>query len=174
MLAYARRRAGGKSVQWVPGDSRDLPGTSFDLAVMTGNVAQHIPDPDWMHTLKDVRQRMGEGGVVAFESRNPAVRAWTTWTSQKPTTRTTSYGLLREWHEATEVSPGIVELTRHRFFENTNDHVAEKSLLVFRERSAIENQLASADFRVEAVYGDWHHSSFTVDAPLMVFVARAA
>lgn len=51
MLAYARRRTGGERVGWILGDSSDVPRRRFDYAVMTGNVAQHIPDSDWPRTL---------------------------------------------------------------------------------------------------------------------------
>lgn len=46
MLAYARQRPGGDAVDWRVGDSRQIPGDGFDLAVMTGNVAQHFPAND--------------------------------------------------------------------------------------------------------------------------------
>ena len=68
---------------WVLGDSRAIPGGGFDLAVMSGNVAQHIPDPAWERTLSDLRRALRDGGVLVFESRNPRARAWTTWSSRR-------------------------------------------------------------------------------------------
>src|SRR5699024_5256150 len=79
MLDYARRRPGAQAVRWVHGDSPLLPDGPYDLMVMTGNVAQHIADPQWQRTLSDLRVRAAAGAVLAFESRNPAARAWETW-----------------------------------------------------------------------------------------------
>lgn len=84
MLDYARRRPGAQAVRWVHGDSPLLPDGPYDLMVMTGNVAQHIADPQWQRTLSDLRARAAAGAVLAFESRNPAARAWETWGQRNP------------------------------------------------------------------------------------------
>lgn len=89
MLAYARRRIGTAGVNWIVGDSRSIPAGLFDYAVMTGNVAQHMSDPDWNRTLSDLRKSLRKGGTLSFESRNPAVRAWESWASDERTTRET-------------------------------------------------------------------------------------
>lgn len=96
MLDRARGRPGAETVTWVHGDSRQLPETSADLAVMTGNVAQHIDDQDWARTLRDLRGALRHGGTLAFESRNPAAEAWRGWTSTERTTRDTAHGPLEE------------------------------------------------------------------------------
>lgn len=173
MLDYARRRLGAETVTWIFGDSRSIPQGPFDYAVMTGNVAQHIPEADWPRTLHDLRQALGIDATLAFETRNPTNRAWENWTSEGPTTRDTPHGKLVEWTEASEVAGGSVQLVAHNLFVETNETVTETQLLAFRKRIAIESQLSSAGFEVEAVYRDWQRTPFTNDAPLMVFVARA-
>jgi len=172
MLAYAARRSGGGAVTWVLGDSRAIPRGPFDLAVMSGNVAQHIPDPAWERTLSDIRAALREGGVLTFESRNPYARAWTTWTGGGPTTRLTDHGLLREWMEVEEIGPGRVLLTAYNEFADTGELVIEHVTLEFRGRELIEAQLAGAGFDVTHVWGDWSRTPFSRDAPLMVFEAR--
>ena len=97
------------------GDSRNIPGGRFDLAVMSGNVAQHIPDPAWERTLSDIGRALRAEGVLVFESRNPRARAWTTW-SGEPTSRHTDHGPLREWMAADELQPGRVLLTAYNEF----------------------------------------------------------
>lgn len=89
MLAYARRRIGTAGVNWIVGDSRSIPAGLFDYAVMAGNVAQHMSDPDWNRTLSDLRKSLRKGGTLSFESRNPAVRAGESWASDERTTRET-------------------------------------------------------------------------------------
>ncbi|MBO0921920.1 class I SAM-dependent methyltransferase [Cellulomonas sp. zg-ZUI222] len=172
MLTYAARRAGGDAVTWALGDSQAIAGGPFDLAVMSGNVAQHIPDPAWERTLSDIRSALRDGGALVFESRNPRVRAWTTWAGAEPTTRSTDHGPLREWMEVDEFQPGRVLLTAYNQFADTGELVIEKVTLEFREREQIERQLASAGFEVTHVWGDWSRTPFTDDSPLMVVEAR--
>ena len=97
MLDVARKRPTGSDVTWVHGDSRAIPGSGFDYAVMTGNVAQHISAPDWLRTLGDLHAAMTPGALLAFESRNPAARAWEQWEQEDPSLRQTEHGPLREW-----------------------------------------------------------------------------
>lgn len=174
MIAYARRQPGADAVQWVHGDSGAIPDAAFDLAVMTGNVAQHIPDPHSVRALADLRAHLSPGGVLAFESRNPAVRAWEQWDAAARTTRQTQHGALVEWTDAAEVSPGVVELLSHNLFTESGEELIETQVLTFRDRDTITAQLEAAGFTADAVFGDWHRTPFRGDEPLMVFVARAA
>ncbi len=172
MLDWAARRPGGASVRWVLGDSRDIPGDGFDYAVMTGNVAQHIPDGAWERTLSDIHRALGVGGLLTFESRNPRVRAWDKWSDGIPTVRLTAHGPLREWLEVSEPTPGSVLLTAHNEFEDSGDHVVEELVLAFREKALIESQLNDAGFMVKAVWGGWDRVRYSDDAPVMIFHAR--
>ncbi|MBB2924055.1 class I SAM-dependent methyltransferase [Cellulomonas cellasea] len=172
MLARARVRPGGADVRWVLGDSRDVPEGPYDLAVMSGNVAQHVPDGDWERTLDDLRRALRPGGVLAFESRNPRARAWERWGTAEPTTRPTAHGPLREWMEVRETAPGRVLLTAHNRFEDTGEHVVETVTLAFRERAVLERQLAAAGFAVEGVWADWHRTPAVASSPLLVLEAR--
>lgn len=173
MLNYARRRPGGDSVAWVLGDSAGIPEREFDLAVMTGNVAQHIPEADWPRALCTLRRRLAIGGTLAFESRNPAVRAWETWATDERTSRDTAHGTLVEWSEVTELDEETVTLVAHNQFLRSGETVTETLRLGFRSRADIEAALRTAGFDVEAVYGDWRRTPMADDAPVMVFVARA-
>lgn len=95
MLDHARDRDGGGAVTWVHGDSRYLPRGLADLVVMTGNVAQHIGEPDWHRTLDDLHRVLRPGGTLTFESRNPAAHAWRSWTTPERTVRGTLSGPIR-------------------------------------------------------------------------------
>lgn len=172
MLAYAAARPGGHAVTWVLGDSRDIPAGSFDLAVMSGNVAQHIPDPAWRRTLTDLHAALRDGGTLVFETRNPHARAWLTWADAEPTSRPTAHGPLREWMETDEVQPGRVVLTAYNEFPDTGELVVEHLTLEFRSREQIQRQLADAGFVVSHVWGDWSRTPWTNESPLMVVEAR--
>ncbi|MEQ6898838.1 class I SAM-dependent methyltransferase [Microbacterium sp. KR10-403] len=172
MLEYARRRPGADTVRWVHGDGRSIPGSSYDLMVMTGNVAQHIPDPDWEQTLQALRQVASPGAVLSFESRNPSARAWESWVQDEPTTRETAHGTLTEWTEVDELGGGRVVLHSFNRFEATGDLVEEEVLLTFRADEVLTQQLAAAGFDVRAIWGDWQRTPFDGTQRLMVFEAQ--
>ena len=172
MLGYAAARIGGDLVQWVQGNSSVIPHGEFDCAIMTGNVAQHILDPEWSHTLIDARRALRGGGVLAFESRNPHGRSWTSWVPNAATVRSTRHGPLREWFEVQEQRKGLVVLTAHNVFERTDEHVVETLTLAFRDHDLIEQQLRDAGLVVDAVWGDWSRAPYRKDSPIMVFQAR--
>lgn len=145
----------------------------FDYAVMTGNVAQHIAEIDWMRTLSDLRRALKTGGTLAFESRNPTTRAWEDWASDECTVRTTDHGQLTEWAEIEETSPGRVTLRTHNLFADLNEIVTKEVELIFRHRDQVVEQLSATSFKVQAVYGDWKRTPFTDNAPVMVILAQA-
>ena len=174
MLELARKRSNGSSVTWVHGDSRAIPAPGLDYAVMTGNVAQHIPAPDWQRTLRDLHAAMAPGGLLAFESRNPAARAWEHWEQKDASVRQTIHGPLREWSQVTTLGAGRVVLTAHNVFETTGDHVVQEETLTFRTDEEIRNALGEAHFVVSRVSGDWGGSPFDGTQPIMVFEANAA
>ena len=174
MLAYAANRVNGRSVRWILGDSRDIPAAPFDYAVMTGNVAQHIVDSDWERTLTDISEALRDGGVLAFESRNPQSRAWEKWANAEPTIRDTANGSLREWNEISETEPGRIVLTAHTVFEDSGEHITEQLTLAFRERELIEQQLSDAGFVVDGVWRDWNRTPYTDGSPAMLFEAHRA
>lgn len=173
MIEYARQREGASEVEWIVGDSRSLTADSGDLVVMTGNVAQHIDEDDWHRTLGDLRRALRQGGTLAFESRNPAARAWLGWSSPAPTTRQTTHGPLVEWANVDETAPGVVQIAAHNRFTDTGDEIVHEETLYFRDRTAIEEELSAAGFAVDAVYGDWQRGPVAETSAVMIFVANA-
>lgn len=173
MLDLARNRPGADRVTWVLGDSRTLPLIEADAAVMTGNVVQHVPDDDWQRTLADLHRALRTGASLAFESRNPAARAWKAWSSPEHTVRDTADGPLEEWSEAREVAPGIVRLVSHNVFLDTGERLTYEEDLFFRGASDIERALTAAGFDTTAVHGDWQSGPVTDRSAVLVFVATA-
>lgn len=142
MLAYARQRPGAVEVAWVEGYAGDVREGQFDLIVMSGNVAQHIADPDWESTLKDVRRLAAPGSGLSFESRNPSVRVWESWSAEEPTSVATSIGPITEWREVEERGHGQVRLRNFTRFETSNETIEESLLLTFRSADLLTGQLA--------------------------------
>ncbi|MGG5174989.1 class I SAM-dependent methyltransferase [Pseudarthrobacter sp. J1763] len=95
MLDRATSRPNGASVEWRLGTSNLIDDGENDLILMTGNVAMHILGEGWHATLKDIARGLKPGGKLAFETRNPKARAWTTW-NEDGTERSTAVGRLWE------------------------------------------------------------------------------
>jgi SAM-dependent methyltransferase len=173
MLGFARSRPGGEGVHWVHGDSRSITAAAVDLVVMSGNVAQAIVGEAWARTLSDVFLALRPGGILAFESRNPAVRAWERWTRQHTYgARETGSGPLVEWMEVTGISvDGTVVIEAHNIFEATNEHLVYTDRLAFRSRHQIESDLASAGLLALNVWGGWRQEPFSPTSPQLVLEA---
>ncbi|MGP4981741.1 class I SAM-dependent methyltransferase [Glutamicibacter arilaitensis] len=173
MLAYARQRPGAENATWIQGDATALAEGEFDFMVMAGNVAQHIIDPQWQLSLNALRKAAVKGAVLAFESRNPAVRAWEKWADEAPGSSETPYGVLTEWCQTELLDEHNVMLRSFNRFEATGELHVEETLLAFRSERQIRAQLVEAGFEVRAVYSDWKSTEFSADKPLMVFEAVA-
>jgi hypothetical protein len=176
MLAVARRHPGAERVQWVEGDSSALGTPGADLVVMTGNVAQvFLDDAEWAATLRDIHAALRPGGHLAFESRNPADRAWERWNRDATYEQMdTPHGLMESWLELVSVDEanGRVVFEGHNVFLDTGEVVVASSELRFRTLEELTSSLTGAGFTAEHVYGDWQRGPLTGKSRVMVFVAR--
>ena len=96
MLGYARRQPGAETVIWVDGDATAIEAASdVDLVVSSGNTMMHLSPEAYPSALESLAGALRSGGVISFESRNPAARAWAQWTrSATYTERETPFGHL--------------------------------------------------------------------------------
>ncbi|MFG1947966.1 class I SAM-dependent DNA methyltransferase [Nonomuraea sp. NPDC048826] len=171
-LAVARARPGGDAVRWILGDAAALPPLQVDLATMTGNVAQvFLTDDDWAATLRGVRAALRPGGVLAFETRDPARRAWLEWDRARThaVTDIPGAGRVESWCDVLDVSGPLVTFRQTYVFETDGAVLTSDSTLRFREREEVEGSLRATCFRVEDVRG-------APDRPgrEFVFIARTA
>ena len=152
-LDVARGKPGADRVTWVHGDARTLPDVRADLATMTGNVAQAIVEPaDWEATLRGTRDALRPGGHLVFETRDPARRAWTTWTRQAGRrTVVTGSGPVEHWWEVTDVDGPLVTLHGTWVFAADGSVRTSRSTLRFRERAEVEHDLTRHGFRAVEV-----------------------
>ncbi len=82
-LAMAQSKTGAERVQWVHGDSQDIPKTKTGMLFMTGNTAQAIiRDEDWKAMLGNVKKALRKDGLFVFETRNPEFEGWKEWTKE--------------------------------------------------------------------------------------------
>jgi SAM-dependent methyltransferase len=174
MLRVARERAGGDGIDWRLGFSDRADGGSADFAVMSGHVAQVFRDDDaWSAALRDLHRALVPGGVLAFESRNPAARGWERWT-RSATLRTvdTPDGPVEFWHETAWVTPPLVAYDTFERNLRTGEQDVDRDVLAFRDEATLTATLAAAGFRVTRRFGDWRRAPLTGDSPEIILVAE--
>ena len=172
MIEVARAKPAAHLVRWIVGDATVLPAVAFDVAMMTGNVAQvFLTDAEWAATLRATRKALRSGGRLVFESRDPARQAWRSWNRDDTFIRATVPGLgtIETWEDLLDVTLPLVTFRSTIRFEATGETVVAQSTLRFRAKEELTGSLHEAGFTVEE----------TRDAPdrpgrEFVFIARAA
>ncbi|ANW22528.1 class I SAM-dependent methyltransferase [Streptomyces clavuligerus] len=153
-LDVARGKPGADRVRWIEGDATALPPLRADLATMTGNVAQAIDDPDlWRGTLRGAYEALRPGGLLVFETRDPARRAWEEWTraSTYEVTELPGVGTVESWDDLVEVRLPLVTFRATYVLGPDGRTLTSESTLRFRERREVETDLTAAGFIVEDV-----------------------
>ncbi|MER2133572.1 MAG: class I SAM-dependent methyltransferase [Arthrobacter sp.] len=153
-VELARSKPGAETVRWVVGTAPDAAADTanhhrFDLATMTANVAQvFLSDADWIRTLRAILVCLRPGGMLAFETRNPADRAWERWTKEcsHHVVDAGPEGLVEDWVEVTRVEGELVTFESPTVFLSDGERVDSTSTLRFRTRDALESTLAEAGF----------------------------
>ncbi|MBT2587087.1 class I SAM-dependent methyltransferase [Arthrobacter sp. ISL-95] len=158
-LAAARKKPGAEGVTWIDGTSAAIPqDASFDVAIMTAHVAQAINDDgDWSRTLADLHRTLVPGGRLVFDSRDPVAQAWKYWTpAETRRVHTLPDGSIVEtWIESAVETDGFVTLTEHRVLNGSTEE-SETSVLAFRTEDQLRQDLNSAGFTLDHLYGGWH------------------
>lgn len=181
MLQIARTRPGGQRVRWLEGTAADLPDDDADLVVMEGHVAQYfLTDTQWAHTLGHIHRTLRPGGHVAFESRNPAARAWERWTREhtEDTYPHPDGGRFTSWSASVAVTAadhyGAIETHEAHVVLPDGTHRVHQETLRFRPLEVLQESLTAAGFTITAAWGDFAGSALTADSPEIILLARRA
>lgn len=164
MLDLARRRPGAQRVTWRHGEAADLPDAGADLVVMSGHVAQLFEaDEEWQQALGHVRRALRRGGHLAFETRDPAARAWRGWT-REATHEVLPHpdgGRYEAWvevvQETSDATGTTVVLHGHTVMPD-GEHLVTPETLRFRDQDRLAADLAAAGLAVRSTWGDWDRS----------------
>ena len=174
MLAYAKQQTNADLVQWKKGDASILGSPEADLVLMTGNVAQiFLDDSEWYAALRSVYTALREGGYIAFESRNPAAKAWENWNRESSYKLIESpFGQVEYWLELTSVNHNRVSFKSNYVFKKNGKVLEAESELRFRSLEEIINTLKDVGFRTQYVYGNWYREPVTEDSKVLIFIAQ--
>ena len=175
MLEVARRRRATERVRWVLGGVSELAAFRADMAFMAGHVAQFfVTDEAWDEAVTATHAALRPGGVFAFESRNPAAQAWTSWTPSQTRRAVVdpAIGRIETWTAEVEASGGVVTCVQHYRFAASGDALVARTALRFRSRGELERSLDAGGFAVERLYGNWDRRPFSDRDEEIIVVAR--
>jgi SAM-dependent methyltransferase len=173
MLAEARRRA---DIEWRTGDLGAMTwAEEFDLIVMTGHAFQVLlTDAALRAALAAVRRALKGGGRFAFDTRNPAARAWERWHPRHAVDIADAQGNpVRVTLEVVSPYDGrrVAFLETYRC-ARWRKPLACRSELRFLEVDELNRFLREAGLAVEAQFGDFARSPPAAACPEIVTIAR--
>jgi SAM-dependent methyltransferase len=174
MLAQARRRS---DIEWVHGNLVSASLDGFDLVVMTGHAFQVlVEDDDLSAALAAARRALSAQGRFAFETRNPAVRAWEDWRPDRAASVTGPDGEdVRVAREVTAPFDGRTVGFSHTFTSPAWDRPQiSHSTLRFLDAPQLTGFLGAAGLAIDAQFGDWDRSPLTTASPEIITIARMA
>jgi len=176
MLDVAKARPGAERVSWIKsvGQTMRLP-QRFDLIYMTGHAFQALlTDGDAVAVLRTARAHLADDGLLAFETRNPARKAWLSWTPDRRRRAVTpDHGEVEEFFEAkADPATGIVDLAAHYRFVRTGKTMVGRSRIRFIDLDHLKRLLAAAELAPTTWYGDWDRSPLTEASREFIVLAR--
>ncbi len=173
MLDIARQKPNGAGIDWVQATAQTFRSKErFDLIVMTGNAFQvFLDDADILAVFATMRDHLAENGLIAFESRNPAIDWPIRW--NKDVDLKVDGSVVRQSRRVTAMTDGRIAFDTHYALPDRT--LVSSSELLFLSKAEIEERLKASGLRVEAVYGDWLSQPFDpAVSEEMVFIAKAA
>lgn len=176
MLAQARKRSDIEWVQGVIADAARWRG-EFDLVYMTGHAFQVLlTDDDVRAGFTAVRAALAHGGHFAFETRNPLVRAWESWTPEDVDEISDDDGnTVRIWHEVLDVDGKCVTFTET--FDCPAWHPSRRvsrSTLRFLPAGRLDQLLVDTGLTVHERYGFWDRRPFSPDSREIITVCSVS
>ena len=174
MLAQARRRA---DIEWRLGTVGAAQwDQEFDLVVMTGHAFQVlIEDSELRAALKAVHRVLRTGARFAFETRNPAARAWEGWTADQVQEVLDQHGAaVRVSRQVQLPFDGRTVTFTETFSSRSWEQVeTSRTTLRFLDAAEVASRLDAAGFVVEEQFGDFDRAPLAPASPEIITIARA-
>ncbi len=141
---------------------------------MTGHAFQAlITDDEVREALAAVRNALTGTGRFAFETRNPAARAWERWTPANGTEVTRDGVTVRIEHDA-ELVGDVVRLSETFSGPPWPEPQVSRGSLRFLSAERLDGFLHEAGLEVAERYGDWARGPVSESSPELVTVVRRA
>ncbi len=200
LLDIARTKSSGLAARWVQGDGRtfDL-GERFRLIFLTGNAFQQfLTNEDQKALLDRARAHLDDGGLFAFETRNPlwatpSTRADLEATIEKARLRTDFFTLLetrvdeQPWQTyvdsrgrrvretfTQEYDPvaQILHLLYRHWIEGSDEPQTRREILRYTFPQELAAMLHGNGFTIVRQHGDWSLEPLTAHSLSIIVVCR--
>jgi SAM-dependent methyltransferase len=171
MLQQAGRRS---DIEWVLGDlGSAVWHDEFELVVMTGHAFQvFVDDGEIRASLAAIRSALTDGGRFAFETRNPRVREWESWTPDRAVEIVDAGAVVRMAHEVRKVDGGVVCFDTSFTSSAWVAPQVSRSCLRFMDKDELFAFLCGAGLTVDQQFGDWDGGQLTDTSPEIITIAR--
>lgn len=173
MLNQARRRT---DIAWVHGDLATARfARPFDLIVMTGHAFQeYTADDEIRAALAAIRAALTPAGRFAFETRNPADRAWERWPAQYSGETVAEDGSpVRCTYQIEQPVVGNIVRSRNTFTSPAWDTPEiSRGTLRFIDPEGLATFLTAAHLTIATQYGDWDRTPLAATSPEIITIAQ--
>lgn len=172
MLDIARKHPG---IDWTEGDLGTVTWDhEFDLITMTGHAFQVLLADEEIHTaLAAIRAALTQDGLFAFETRNPAARAWEHWTPDNAREVTNPSGTtMRLTDQVLWTHDDLIHFSATYSTPAWTEPKVSHSTLRFLDAARLNTFLTAAGLKITAQYGDWDRTPLTATSPEIITLAR--
>jgi ubiquinone/menaquinone biosynthesis C-methylase UbiE len=174
MMLAARAKPNSDKVTWVLSSAADLSlATRFDLIIMTGHVFQvFLSDQEIRAALGNLRRHLAPGGRIAFETRNPAMREWDSWTPEltRAQVAVPDIGPITVHYAVTRADQRFVTFETHFDFGG-DDIVVTPTTLRIMDHATLARLLADVGLAPQSWFGDWDGAALTRESPEIIVIA---
>ena len=172
-IHIAKNKPTAQLVTWIVGDSKDLKEVTYDVVIMTANVAQvFITDDSWQTVIQDAYAALKPGDHFIFDTRNPNTKVWEEWlkddTVDQYQDENTGDSLLY-WDEYEGLHKNIFTFYQKIKNESTNIIHEAKVQLIFRSYEEILESLKQVGFATVNAYEDGELKTATAKAKSFIF-----
>ncbi|MBS1992198.1 MAG: class I SAM-dependent methyltransferase [Cyanobacteria bacterium SZAS LIN-2] len=171
MLDVARNKKHGREINWVHCTAEEFKADQrFDLIIMTGHAFQVLVDDRAISScFSTMRRHLAPGGLIVFESRNPAIDWVEQWDYEM--SLQTPQGTVKECRRFLSLDEDL--MTFELRYEFPEQSLVSPSQLRFLSRSSIEERLQQEGLLAESVLGDWQGQPFDeTSSKEMIFKVR--
>jgi SAM-dependent methyltransferase len=177
MLHVARSREGGDKVRWIQSGGQSLQlAQRFKFIYMTGHAFQTLlTDDDAVALLRAAAHHLNPDARFVFETRNPAARAWLSWTPERSRriVQSPQHGRVSVFYDAqAEPDSGIVTIREHYRLLDKGVPMVGSNHIRFVKQEHLSHLLAKAGLAAVSWCGDWAGALFSQTSDEIIVIAR--